>query len=251
MNIIDCGGQGTQTWFDNRLGRLTASRISDAISKAKRETTGELQKRRDFKLELAVERVTGRTSEHFVSEWMERGIAFEDLARAAYELKTDTFTDRADLVIHPSIEWAACSPDGLVGDDGLCEIKVPKPTTHAEYLLAECVPERYLDQMMFQLACTGRDWNDFISWCPDFPEPLDLFICRLHRDPKRISEMENDARKFLEEVDALVLRLKSGMEGVLRMSLVPRAVIPQSSGANPRAKGFPLTIQEASAPEKV
>lgn len=225
MKIIDCGGQGTEKWFDARLGKLTASRISDAISRAKRESTGELQARRNLKLELAVERVTGRTSEHFVSEWMERGKEMEDLARAAYELAAVT-TERVDLVLHPVIEGAGASPDGLVGTDGLMELKVPKPTTHASYLLAEVVPEQYRDQMMWQMACTGRTWNDFVSWCPDFPPPLDLFIVRLERDEKRIVEMEFEAIKFLAEVNALVLQLRGGIEEVLRESLVPRAVIP-------------------------
>lgn len=231
MKTIDCGGQGTERWFEARLGKLTASRISDAISKAKRETTGELQKRKDLKLELAVERLTGRTAEHFVSEWMERGMEMEDLARAAYELAT-VMTERVDLVLHPRIAGAAASPDGLVGDDGLLEIKVPKPTTHASYLLAEVVPEQYRDQMMWQMACTGRAWNDFVSWCPDFPQPLDLFICRLERDDKRIAEMETEAEKFLAEVETVVAQLKGGLPEVLRMSLVPRAVIPPIEGVD-------------------
>jgi putative phage-type endonuclease len=230
MRTIECGGQGTERWFEARLGKLTASRISDAIGKAKRESTGELQARRNLKLELAVERITGRTSEHFVSEWMERGKEMEDLARAAYELATIT-TERVDLVLHPTIEGAAASPDGLVGDDGLLEVKVPKPTTHASYLLAEVVPEIYRDQMMWQMACTGRAWNDFVSWCPDFPAPLDLFIVRMARDDKRIAEMEVEAERFLYEVEMMVRQLKGGIAEVLRESLVPRAVIPSVADA--------------------
>lgn len=238
MNIIECGGQGTERWFEARLGHLTASRISDAISRAKRESTGELQARRNLKLELAVERVTGRTSEHFVSEWMERGKELEDLARASYELRTNSFTEKVDLVMHPWLAWAGASPDGLCGDKGLVEIKVPKPQTHASYLLAEVVPENYRDQMMWQMACTNRHWNDFVSWCPDFPDPLDLFIVRLERDDTRIAEMCAEAAKFLSEVEAMTAQLKGGIKEVLRMSLVPRAVIP------------PMREQDASLPLK-
>ena len=212
MNIIDCGGQGTGEWFQNRIGCLTASRIADAIGKAKRETTGELKARYDLKLELAVERLTNKASEHYVSQWMERGTEMEPLARAAYELRTGADVQMVDLVLHPTIHWAGCSPDGLCGENGLLEIKVPKPTTHAEYLLKGIVPEIYVPQMMWQMACTGRDWNDFVSYCPDFPEPLDLFICRLPRDDKRIAEMEAAAVVFLEEVAALAERLKKGLE---------------------------------------
>ena len=226
MKVIECGGQGTERWFEARLGCLTASRIADAIGKAKRESTGELQARKNLKLELAVERITGKTSEHFVSEWMERGKELEDLARATYELRNDLFTERVDLVMHPWLAMAAASPDGTVGDEGLIEIKVPKPQTHASYLLAEVVPEQYRDQMMWQMACTGRAFNDFVSWGPDFPEPLDLFVCRLKRDDTRIAEMEAEAAKFLSEVEAMTAQLKGGIKEVLRMSLVPKAVIP-------------------------
>lgn len=219
MNIIECGGQGTKEWFQNRIGCLTASRIADAIRKAKRESTGELQARYDLKLELAVERITNKPSDHFTSVWMERGVEMEPLARAAYELRTDITVQTVDLVLHPAIHWGAASPDGLCGDDGLIEIKVPKPTTHAEYLLGECVPELYQPQMMWQMACTERAWNDFVSFCPDFPEPLDLFICRLPRDEERIRQMEAEAEKFLAEVEAVTVRLKHGLEGALRQGV--------------------------------
>lgn len=226
MKAIDCGGQGTERWFEARLGHLTASRIANAIGKAKRESTGELQARKNLKLELAVERVTGKTSEHFVSEWMERGRELEDLARATYELRNDLFTERVDLVMHPKIPWSAASPDGMVGTDGLLEIKVPKPQTHASYLLAEVVPEQYRDQMMWQMVCTGRKWNDFVSWCPDFPEPLDLFVVRMEYDENRAFQMETAAEQFLSEVEMIVTQLKGGITEVLRQSLVPKAVLP-------------------------
>ncbi len=229
MNIV-CDEQGTQEWFACRIGCLTSSRIADAIRKAKRESTGELQCRQDLKLELAVERVTAKPMAHFVSMWMERGTELEPLARAAYELRKDAEVKQTGFVLHPSIKWAGCSPDGLVGESGLVELKVPKSTTHAEYLLGECVPELYIPQMLWQMACTGREWCDFVSYCPDFPDPLDLFVCRLQRDGKRIGEMEAEATKFLEEVSALVLRLRGGgLEEVLRASLPPRAVIPASA----------------------
>jgi len=221
MNIVDCGGQRTQEWFDAHLGMLTSSRIADAISKRKRDPHQPLQAYLDLRLELAVERITKKPSAHFVSYWMERGIELEPLARAAYELRSDINVKLVDFVLHPnrdSLAWAGCSPDGLAGDE-LIEIKVPKPETHAEYLLAEVVPAEYLPQMHWQMACTGCVANTFVSYCPDFPEPLDLFICRLPRDDKRIAEMEAEAVKFLAEVETVVVQLKSGLEGVLRKSL--------------------------------
>jgi len=219
LNLVDCI-QGDAEWFAARIGHLTGSRIADAIRKPKGKNTGELECRYNLRLELAVERVTNKPAEHYVSAWMERGLELEPLARAAYELRTERETQQVGFVMHPVIVWAGCSPDGLVGDEGMVEFKVPKPTTHAEYLIAECVPEIYQRQMLWQLACCPeRGWNDFVSWCPDFPEPLDLFICRLKRDDAKIREMETEAQKFLAEVEATVTQLKEGLEGLLRKSV--------------------------------
>jgi putative phage-type endonuclease len=220
LNVI-ADVQRTEEWFAARLGCLTGSRIAAAMSKAKRENLVELQVRHNLKMELAVERITGKPAGHYVSRWMERGVEMEPLARGAYTLRHADVTETG-FVLHPRINWAGCSPDGLVGDDGLIEIKVPKPTTHAEYIIGETVPAEYLPQMMWQMAVTGRKWNDFVSYCPDFPEPLDLFICRLERDEKQIAAMEAEAVKFLAEVEAMVTRLKGGLEGALRASLGER-----------------------------
>lgn len=219
LNIVECV-QGDAEWFAARIGCLTGSRIADAIAKPKRQGTGELECRANLRMELAVERVTNKPMQHFVSVWMERGLELEPLARAAYELRTERETQQVGYVIHPSILWAGASPDGLVGDDGMVQFKVPKPTTHAEYLIAECVPEQYRAQMLWEMACCpGRQWNDFVSWCPDFPEPLDLFICRLERDAAKIAEMEAEAQKFLSEVETTVAQLKEGLEGTLKRSV--------------------------------
>jgi putative phage-type endonuclease len=216
MNVCDCGGQGTKEWFEQRLGCLTASRIGDALTKKRNGESS--QKRMDLILELAVERITGKPAEHFTSVWMERGIELEPLARAAFEMKTSQEVAQVDLVFHESIRWAACSPDGITGESVL-EIKVPKPTTHAEYLLGECVPAEYVPQISWQLACTGLKSAWFASYCPDFKPPLDLFICRMERDEQVIAAMEQEARKFLEDVEATVIRLNGGLEGTLRDSL--------------------------------
>lgn len=226
MKIIDCGGQRTEQWFDWHLGRLTSSRIADAVTKRKRDSGTPLQAYLDLKLELAVERVTKKPAEHFVSYWMERGTELEPLARAAYELRTDRTVSMVDFVLHDKNEHWGASPDGIVENEGILEIKVPKRETHAEYLIAESVPAEYLPQCHWLMACTGLKFVDFVSWCPEFPEPLDVFICRLERKEAVIASMEADAEKFLAEVDALTLRLKGGIKEVLRQSLVPKAVLP-------------------------
>lgn len=246
--------QGSAEWFAARIGHLTSSRIADAVRKRKRKgvlghsVEDDLQCRIDLRLELAVERVTQKISEHYVSRWMERGLEMEPAARFAYEQRTDTETEQVGFVLHPDIQWAGCSPDGLVGADGLVEFKCPKSNTHAGYLLAECVPEAYVPQMMWQMACTGRRFNDFVSYCPDFPEPLDLFVCRLERDDAKIAEMEAEARRFLDEVEAVTLQLKNGLECVLAHSLERVRGIGQNGENTP--PGPRLCEESMSRPPK-
>jgi predicted phage-related endonuclease len=104
---------------------------------------------------------------------------------------------------------SGASPDGLVGDRGLVEIKCPQPTAHIETLDSQAIPAKYIPQMDWQLACTGRDWCDFVSYNPEFPEKMRMFVKRLERDDKRIKELEAMVEVFLDEVQAKVLALKS------------------------------------------
>lgn len=246
MKVVDCV-QGDGTWIQSRLGHLTASRISEALTKLK--GGGESATRRNLVIDLAVERITGEATDHYVSAPMQRGLLLEPAAIFGYEQRMGVEVERVGFVLHPTIEMAGCSPDGIVGD-GIVQAKCPLPRTHATYLLGEVVPSEYIPQCMWELACTGKAWCDFVSYCPDFPEPLDLFICRLERDDTGIAGMEAEAVRFLAEVENTVLRLRGGLEGLLEASvanhesgefvdsgrleaqgealqpLVPRAVIP-------------------------
>src|SRR5271157_3790853 len=170
LNIIS-ETQLDAEWFAVRCGCLTSSRIMDAVTQRKRKPKDgseapPLQAYLDLRMELAVERMTSKISDNYVSKWMERGLEMEPLARGAYELRTDAETQQVGFILHPRINWAGCSPDGLCGEDGIVEFKVPKSTTHAEYLLGKTVPAQYIPQMMWQMACCpGRQWNDFVSFC--------------------------------------------------------------------------------------
>lgn len=161
---------------------------------------------------MVAEILTGSTAEHYVSYWMEQGIENEPYARAAYEIQTGKMTEQIGFVLHPTIERAGCSPDSLVGDDGLAEYKAPKPETHIEYILAGVVPPEYEPQMQWQMACTGRKWNDFASYCGAFPEDLQLFVRRLPRDDKLISGYELEVTQFLKEVDQAIERIKEQLQ---------------------------------------
>jgi len=198
--------QGTPEWFASRLGKVTASKVADIVAKTK---SGYSTSRANYMAQLVVERLTGVKFETFTNAAMEWGTATEPLARAAYELKKGVMVDETGLVDHPTIALSGASPDGLVGDDGLIEIKCPNTATHLDTLLSGEADKRYLIQQQWQMACTGRKWNDFVSFDPRMPDNLQLFIKRVERDDELIKELEAEVVKFLAEVDEKVEKLKS------------------------------------------
>jgi putative phage-type endonuclease len=199
-NII----QGSAEWFAVRVGRVTASRVADVIAKTK---SGYSASRANYMAELIAERLTGVPAPGFTNAAMQHGTATEPQARDAYAAQTFDDVTQIGFVIHPTIAQAGASPDGLVGDDGLLEIKCPNTATHIDTLLNGKVPEKYVTQMMFQMACTGRAWCDFVSFDPRLPPEMQLFIKRLERDDKRIAELEEMVSDFLAELDEKVAKL--------------------------------------------
>jgi len=196
--------QRTDEWFGARLGKVTASKLNDMLAKTK---SGYSTSRQNYLIQLVSERLTGQRSESYINSAMQHGIDTEDEARNAYIFKYANVTEEG-FVDHPNIQMSGASPDGLVGDDGLIEIKCPLATTHTQTLMSGEVPTKYINQMMWQMACTGRQWVDFVSYCPSFPENLKLFVKRIERDDKLIQELEDEVKKFLEEVDQNVNKLK-------------------------------------------
>ena len=202
MKVIDAV-QGTPAWLAARAGRVTASMISNVLMKP--ETAGF----RDYQAQLVAEILTGKPQgSDYTNVHMQYGTETEPLARSAYEAETGFSVDEVGLCIHPTIERAGASPDGLVGNSGLVEIKCPKVATHLAYLIAGVVPSGYRNQMMWQMAVTGRDWCDFVSFRPDLPEHLQLFVVRFKRDSARILELETAVVAFLDTVDKMLSQLK-------------------------------------------
>ena len=195
--------QGSPEWLSERAGKVTASMISAVL--AKPETAGY----RDYQAQLVAEILTGKPQgSDYTNAHMAFGTEMEPLARSAYEAETGFSVDEVGFCQHPTIERAGASPDGLVGDSGLVEIKCPKVATHLAYLIAGVVPVGYRNQMMWQMACTGRDWCDFASFRPDLPEHLQLFIVRFKRYPERITQLETAVVAFLDSVDKMINQLK-------------------------------------------
>lgn len=198
--------QGSQEWFEQRCGKVTASRVADIIAKTK---SGPAASRKNYLAQLVAERLTKTVEETFTSAAMQHGIDTEPQARAAYAFLYGVEVEEAGFVQHPAIEAAGASPDGLVGGVGLVEIKCPNTATHIDTLTGQSVPSRYLTQIYWQMACTGRAWCDFVSFDPRMPVELQLFVKRVHRDDERIAELEAEVTAFLSEVDAKVAELEA------------------------------------------
>lgn len=201
--------QGTPGWFAERLGKVTASRVAEVIAKTK---SGPAASRANYMAQLIAERLTEEVQDSFTNAAMQWGTDQEPNARAAYEFRTDATVDPVGFVTHPTIVKSGASPDGLVSTDGLVEIKCPNTATHIETLLGRSVPSKYGTQMQWQMACTGRHWCDFVSFDPRMPETMSLFVARVPRDDKVITDLETQVREFLSELEAKVSDLRSQYE---------------------------------------
>lgn len=198
--------QGSVEWLQSRCGLVTASRISDVLAKIK---SGEAATRANYRAQVVAERLSGVPAESFSNGAMQWGTEQEPFARAAYELVTGNMVDQVGLIRHQEIIFSGASPDGLIDDDGLVEIKCPNTATHIEYALAGIAPAKYQNQMLWQMECTGRDWCDFVSFDPRMPEEMRLLIVRFERDQKRIDDIKSEVIKFLSEVEDSISSLKN------------------------------------------
>ena len=197
-------------FMNDRCGKLTGSRMSAAMAYLK-QTAKEIadkkpkedrKERSSLKIEILCERMTGNIVDKFVSTAMTWGIHQEPNAKAAYEAKTGRIVQDVGFIDHPRIEFCGASPDGFV-DDGLIEIKCPNTSTHVGWILDGGIPEEHKAQMTLQAAVTGRSWVDFVSYDPRMPEAQQLLVRRFYPTPAEIAEIEEEAKKFLQEVDVL------------------------------------------------
>lgn len=196
--------QRTDEWFAARLGKVTGSRVADLMARTK---SGPAASRQNYMAELICQRLTGQQEEVFVNKAMQRGTELEPDARAVYMLETGEIVTETGLVDHPEIANFAASPDGLIGSDGLIEIKCPNTWTHIETIKSGEPQRKYFIQMQAQMACTGRAWCDFVSYDDRLPEHLAYFQTRIMRDDAFISEMLAEVRAFLAELDHTINEL--------------------------------------------
>lgn len=201
------GEQQSPEWLSARVGNCTGSKFGAVM--AKRKDKKEAAERYKYRMQLVVERITGQPTENYVSEYMQHGIDNEPAARMKYVAATGALVDEVGFIRHPTIERCGGSVDGLVGDDGIIEIKAPTTFNHLETILADAMPEEHIAQVQGYLWITGRQYCDFISYDPRLPDGLNLFVHRIKRNDDYIAELAGEVLQFLSEVDEMLLRLRS------------------------------------------
>lgn len=196
--------QRSPEWFATRCGKVTASCIYKVMARTK---SGYGADRANYHAQLVTERLTGTVAESYSNAAMAWGTDTEPMARDAYSERALCVVEEIAFIAHPTIPMAGASPDGLIGKVGLVEIKCPNSATHIATLRGDGIDRKYLLQMQWQLACTDREWCDFVSFDPRLPLPMQLHIERVQRDDTLIGEIEAEVRKFLGEVDEAVADL--------------------------------------------
>lgn len=196
--------QGSAEWLAERCGRVTASRIGDLMAKTK---TGWGASRANYLAELVAERLTGKPAERYSNAAMAWGTQTEPDARNAYSFHVNKDVEQIGFVPHPSIAMCGASPDGLVGADGLVEIKCPQTATHIESLRGGAIDKKYMLQMQWQMECTGRQWCDWVSFDPRMPDDMQLLVKRIPRDEAMLAETRAAVCEFLKEIDVTVADL--------------------------------------------
>lgn len=202
--------QNTPEWFEARRGFVGASSINDVMATTK--SGGEAATRRNLRARIIAERLTGICADSFSSAAMQWGVDNEPIARANYEVLHGVDVDQVGFILHPDIKMTGASPDGLIGTDGLIEIKCPNTATHIDYLLGGVPPVEYRNQMSWQMECTGRKWCEFVSFDPRMPDDMQLFVVRYMRDDEKIKELRAGVLKFLDEVNEVLTKLQDYRE---------------------------------------
>lgn len=202
--------QGTENWFADRLGKVTASRLADVLAKTK---TGYSASRTNYMTQLVLERITQTRAESYSNAAMAWGTEQEPFARAAYEAQTGQMVEEVGFIPHPTIDAAGASPDGLVAN-GMVEIKCPSSSTALEVWLTYSqggnpVDAKYYAQMQWQMRCADRPWCDYVVFDPRMPAKAQLFIVRVERNDEWLKIAEDEVLKFLAETDAKVKSLKT------------------------------------------
>jgi predicted phage-related endonuclease len=206
--IVEVDQQSVE-WLKMRIGKCTGSRVRDALSFLKNGQPS--QRRKDYMVDLVTERLTGLATDHYMTPAMQFGSDNEVYARAAYSVISGNEVDSVGICTHPTIDNFQSSPDGLINDNGVVEFKVPNTATHIEWKLDGIIPKEHEYQMMAHLACSGREYCDFLSFDPRLPPKHQYFLKRMERFQVEdlIAEMEAGVIQFLSEVDEMIAKMEA------------------------------------------
>jgi putative phage-type endonuclease len=201
--------QRSDEWFAARLGKVTASRVADVVAKTR---SGPAASRGNYMAQIVAERLTGKVADSFSNAAMQWGTEQEPNAVSAYEFTTNDEVVLVGSIDHPTIAMSSASPDGLIAETGMVEVKCPNTATHIAFIRTEKIPNKYILQMQWQMACAERDWCQFISYDPRLPPKMQLLTKKVERDDEKIAELEGAIATFLDEVAATVAELQEKFE---------------------------------------
>ena len=205
MNIIESCEQGSEEWLSLRLGKITASRVKDVLTKGR--GTSPSKTAESYMMELIAETLTGRSKPFFENDAMRWGTETEPQARAMYEVNND-FVAVKEVAFVEHNDQIGISPDGLVGDDGLLEIKCPNTTTQLKRALSDDYSSDYKAQIQMQLWVTEREWCDFVSFDPRLECAAGYLQQRVYRNEEYIEDMKIKVYAFVERMNELINQLK-------------------------------------------
>lgn len=198
--------QGSAAWLAERVGSATCSRFKDVMNFLKNGKPS--QKRIDYAEELVIERITGQPFEHYVSKPMENGIELEPRGKMAYEARTGIMLESCGFMHHKTIKYCGGSPDARIRPKGGMELKCPTSITHYETIV-NGMHEDHKPQVFGHIWLLDAEWWDFVSYCPIFPPPLDLYIQRVMRSDDYIAELAGNVTQFLSEVAEMESKLRA------------------------------------------
>lgn len=208
MKIIKEFEQGSAEWHSVRLGMITASRMSDVLSKGRGKAPSKTAE--TYMIELIAERLTGEAKPFFENEAMRHGSETEPQARAMYELVSGNEVEEVAFIEHD--DYVGVSPDGIIGEDGLLEIKCPNTTTQIKRFLSGKYSTDYTAQIQAQLWVSGRQWCDFVSFDPRLDVDACYLVERVERDEEYIEEMAAKVQAFVDVMKKNLVKLGQSIE---------------------------------------
>lgn len=200
--------QGTPEWLAIRCGKITASKIKDVMSKAK-TGNGESITRKNYRMQLIAERLTGCVAESYTNAAMAWGVQFEPEARTAYEFISGHTVEQIAFADHPTIDMAGCSPDGILPDGAIWEAKCPLTANHIQWMLDGGVPAEHQLQMLWQIEVMDAPYGIFTSYDPRLPFDLQLYTARMERDDSRIEGIRAEVKRLNEDIEATISKLRN------------------------------------------